>query len=92
MLEANERKTKSVRRLGTVDIAALRERVLAIPEEMWAAENATKPNRFGALDTTRHIVFRFVKNRFDCRHSDDGPLCAQWKDVLLPVMEGATQP
>jgi hypothetical protein len=91
MLEANERKTTSVRRLGTVDIAALRERVLAIPEEMWAAENATKPNRFGALDTTRHIVFRFVQNRFDWRRSDEGPLWAQWKDVLEPVMEAATK-
>jgi len=62
-LTANPRKTKTVRRLGSVDVAALRDGVLAIPEAVWAAENAAKPNKFEVLDTTRHIVFRFVDSR-----------------------------
>ena len=68
-MEANPRKTKTVRRLGKVDISALREAVLAIPEQLWDAENADKPNRFEALDRTRHIVFRFVSNFQDWRQS-----------------------
>ena len=61
----NPRKTQSVRQLGTIDIAPLREAVLAIPEAQWDAENAAKPNRFETLSSTRHIVFRFVSNFVD---------------------------
>lgn len=86
----NPKKTGSVRRLGTVDIAALREAVLAIPEEVWNAEDAGKPNRFGALDATRHIVFRFVSNFDDWRDSYDRPLWAEWKPLLEPVLTAAT--
>ena len=53
---ANPRKTTTIRRLGAVEIAALKAAVLAIPEAVWDAENADKPNRFEALDKTRHIV------------------------------------
>ena len=42
---ANPRKTTGVRKLGPVDITALRAAVLAIPEAVWNAENASKPNR-----------------------------------------------
>ena len=34
-MHANPRKTPSVRYLGDVDIAGLREEILAIPEELW---------------------------------------------------------
>jgi hypothetical protein len=76
-MHANPRKTSSVRRLGTVDIAPLREAVLALPEAVWDAENEAKPNKFGALGTTRHIIFRFVSNFLDWRDSYDLPL---WRD------------
>ena len=45
-MEVNPRKTATVRRLGNVDVAALREAVLAIPEAVWDAEDQDKPNRF----------------------------------------------
>jgi Aspartyl/Asparaginyl beta-hydroxylase len=90
MMYANPRKTSTIRRLGSVDIAQLREAVLAIPEARWAAENAAKPNRFGALDATRHIVFRFVSNFQDWRDSHDRPLWPEWKPLLEPVLEAAT--
>lgn len=92
MLEANPRKTSLVRPLGKVDIAALREKVLAIPEDVWNAENASKPNRFGALDATRHIIFRFVANFRDWRGADDKPLWAEWRALIEPVLKAATEP
>ena len=91
VIHANPRKTESVRELGTVDIEHLRDAVLAIPESVWDAENASKPNRFGALDATRHIVFRFVSNFRDWRDSYDGPLWAEWKPLLEPVLAQATK-
>ena len=92
MLQPNPRKTTSVRVLGSVDIAALREAVLAIPEAVWDAENADKPNRFEALDKTRHIVFRFIDNFQDWRQSHDRPLWAQWRALIDPVLAQATRP
>ncbi len=86
----NPRKTLTVRRLGTVDIAALRAAVLDIPEGAWDAENDGKPNRFDALDKTRHIVFRFVSNFRDWRDSYDRPLWTSWRDLLEPVLRQAT--
>jgi hypothetical protein len=90
MIEPNPRKTKSIRRLGTVSVTRLMEAVLAVPEAIWDAENASKPNRFGALDATRHIVFRFVSNFRDWRQSYDRPLWSEWKSLLEPVLAEAT--
>ena len=91
-MHINPRKTTSVRPLGKVDISGIREAILAIPEEIWDAENADKPNRFEALDRTRHIVFRFVSNFQDWRESYDRPLWAQWRERLEPVLAEATRP
>ena len=91
-VQPNPRKTASIRRLGTVDIAALREAVLTIPEEIWNAENESKPNRFGALDATRHIIFRFVSNFLDWRQSYERPLWNDWRTLLEPVLAAATAP
>lgn len=92
MLQPNPRKTTSVLSLGSVDIASVREAVLAIPEATWDAEDANKPNRFGALDRTRHIVFRFVSNFEDWREAYDRPLWAEWRARFEPVMAQATRP
>ena len=91
-IQPNPRKTTSVRHLGHVDIAALRAAVLAIPEGVWDAENADKPNRFEALDRTRHVVFRFVSSFQDWRQSYDRPLWVQWRELLEPVMAQAVRP
>lgn len=88
---ANPRKTTGVRALGAVDIAALRAAVLAIPEDVWTAENADKPNRFEALGTTRHIVFRFIDSPRDWRGSHDRPAWAQWFQLLEPVLGQAVR-
>lgn len=88
---ANPRKTTSIRPLGKVDIGSLLAAVLAIPESVWDAENADKPNKFEALDKTRHIVFRFVDSTRDWRGSHDRPQWAQWKSLLEPVMTQAVR-
>jgi hypothetical protein len=90
-MQPNPRKTTSIRRLGNVEIGALRDAVLALPESVWQAENDSKPNRFGALDATQHIIFRFVSNFLDWRESYDAPLWNEWKSLLEPVLTGATE-
>lgn len=92
MIDPNPRKTASIRRLGPVDIARLRAAVLALPEAVWDAENASKPNRFEVLDRTRHIVFRFVSDLKDWRSAFDRPLWAEWRALLEPVLAQATAP
>ena len=87
---ANPRKTQSVRQLGTVDVTSLRDAVLAIPDNVWELENSRKPNRFEALASTRHIVFRFVSNVADWRASYDRPLWRQWQPSIEPVLASAT--
>lgn len=86
----NPRKTTSIRRLGTVDIADLKAAILAIPEELWDFENSDKPNRFEALDATRHIVFRFVSDFSDWRSSYGRPVWDAWRHLLEPVLKAAT--
>lgn len=84
--QPNPRKTSSIRQLGAVDIEALRSAVLAIPEAVWDEQDAEKPNKFEALDRTRHIVFRFVDSTRDWRGSHDRPLWAEWRALLEPVL------
>ena len=88
---ANPRKTTGVRKLGSVDIAGLRAAVLAIPEDVWDAENAGKPNKFEALDATRHIVFRFIDSPRDWRGSHDRPAWPRWRGLLEPVLAQAVR-
>jgi hypothetical protein len=89
---ANPRKTNTVRQLGPVDVTALREAVLAIPEDVWNAENASKPNKFEVLDETRHIVFRFVDSPRDWRRSHNRPAWPEWRGLLEPVLTQAVRP
>jgi Aspartyl/Asparaginyl beta-hydroxylase len=87
---SNPRKTKATRRLGFVDIAELREAVIAIPESVWDHENTEKPNRFDALDATGHIVFRFVSSFRDWRDAYDRPIWQDWRYLVQPVLDAAT--
>ena len=92
-MQPNPRKTTSLRHLGKVDIAQLREAVLAIPESVWDATNEIKPNkRYKAVNQARHIIFRFITSNQDWRESADWPLWQEWRERLLPVMEQATRP
>lgn len=87
----NPRKTATIRPLGAVDIAALSAAVQAIPETVWDAENAGKPNKFEVLDQTRHIVFRFLDSPHDWRRSYDRPAWPRWRVILAPVLDRAVR-
>ena len=87
----NPRKTTAVRELGPVDVAALTERVLSLPESVWDAQNAAKPNRFEELAGTRHIVFRFVETSIDWRVSRTLGLWEDFAEVLEPVLAEASR-
>ena len=89
---ANPRKTTAVKHLGPIDIDALRDAVLALPQSTWDRENADKPNRFEALDKTQHIVFRFVDKLGDWRQSHDRPMWGEFQALLEPIMAQATAP
>lgn len=91
-MQSNPRKTDTVRRLGPVDVTALLDAVMQIPDDVWNAENSTKPNRYEALGHTRHIVFRFVSDPEDWRKSYDRERWAEWRALLEPVMVAATKP
>ncbi|WP_353230663.1 aspartyl/asparaginyl beta-hydroxylase domain-containing protein [Novosphingobium sp.] len=86
---ANPRKTPTVRALGQIDVSALQAAVRAIPEAVWDAENARKPNKFDVLGGTRHIVFRFIDSPVDWRGSYDCPPWAAARALLEPVMAHA---
>ena len=88
---ANPRKTTGVRPLGPVDMTALQEAVRAIPEDIWNAENHSKPNKFEVLDQTRHIVFRFIDSPRDWRGSHDRPAWQAWRRLLEPVLVQAVR-
>lgn len=88
---ANPRKTTTARKLGPVDIAALRKAVLAIPEDVWDAENTSKPNKFRVLKETRHIVFRFLNSPRDWRKSYDCNAWPKWRALLEPVLAEAVR-
>lgn len=90
-MNANPRKTTTVRHLGPVDITTLKTAVLAIPEAVWDAENAAKPNRFEVLDATQHIVFRFIDSPRDWRGSHDRAAWPHWRGVLEPVLAQAVR-
>lgn len=88
----NPRKTTSFRELGPVDIAELKQAVAAISDAQWGAANASKPNKFDALDKTEHIIFRFVSSLADWRQAYEGPLWSQWRAKLEPVLAAAVAP
>ena len=86
MSKINLNKTDSFRDLGPVNIEPLKKRVELISEEFWEDQNAQKPNKFGALGATRHIVFRFIKSFKDHRFYTDGKLWEDWEEVLKPIL------
>ena len=88
----NPRKTASLRPLGKVDVAKLREDVLAIPDPIWDFENSGKPNDYRVLARTRHILFRFVDTTRDWRSSHDRPLWEAWRPRLEPILRQAVAP
>lgn len=85
-------KPATVRDLGPVDIATLRDRVAALSEQVWAGENARKENDFEVFHHTRHIVFRFTPGNRDPEDHYETQGWAVWRGLLEPVMAAAVEP
>lgn len=83
----NPNKTKQIRILGEVDVSELKKKVLALPNKQWADQNEVKPNKFGVLDKTEHIVFRFINSFKDHRFYSDNAIWEDWKEVIEPILE-----
>ena len=71
---------------------ACAKRCSRFPRSCGTPKMRGKPNRFGALGATRHVVFRFVSNFLDWRDIYDRPLWNEWKALLEPVLAAATAP
>ena len=85
-------KPRSLRRLGPVDVAALRRQVARLSEKAWRREDAVKDNDYTCFAHTQHIVFRFVPEDLAgvCFYSR--PIWNVWRTCLLPVMAAAVVP
>lgn len=83
-------KPVTVRRLGPVDVEALRALVARVSDTVWRREDAVKENAFFCFAHTRHIVFRFPprERTGPCYYSR--PIWNVWQRWLLPVMAQAT--
>lgn len=87
----NEHKTKLMRHLGEVNIDQIQEKLRCLDDEFWISANEHKPNKFAALQSTQHIVLRFVSSYDDWKSSYDLPHLDQWKTMLYPVLDKATE-
>jgi len=91
-IESKYPKTNFYNHLGKADVGALIKRVKDIPESLWKSENEGKPNQFGELNDTSHILLRFIKDNGNAFDFYDHPvLWDEWNDVLLPIMEQAAK-
>lgn len=92
--EINPRKTESIRPLGAVDISAVRDAILAIPDSGWdtADDFAANYNKRGALRSTAHVVFRFCDRRRQPCPVFDLPAWEPWASRLQPILEAAAAP
>tara|TARA_B100001109_G_C18863659_1_gene475507 strand:- start:5485 stop:6093 length:609 start_codon:yes stop_codon:yes gene_type:complete len=86
MDKINPYKTEFFRELGEVNIEALKARIDQLSVQFWEDQNAQKPNKFGALGSTRHIVFRFINSFKDHRFYSDSKLWEDWEEVLSPIL------
>lgn len=86
----NPLKTSDMRLLGNVEVAELRQKIDSIPDWLWNAENKAKPNKFDALTTTQHIVFKFVDTLDSHCDYHERPLWGLWKASIQPLLAAAT--
>jgi hypothetical protein len=85
-------KPKSVRDLGPVDPAALRDQVVRVSEQSWTLEDGRKENDFEVFHHTRHIVFRFTPSNRDPLDYYDTPAWQVWQPLLQPLLDAAILP
>lgn len=84
-----------IRMLGAVDekaLTALRDRILS-NDHLWDIADYKKRNDLECFTTTRHIIFQFpVALKGSHTDSNYTDMWQEWKNVLVPVIEGVTRP
>ena len=90
---ANPRKTDTVVDMGPIDISTIRDRIIAIPPEVWEREQANSPNynQGGVLKQTRHIIFKFSNKISQPFMYFDMPIWSEWEASLQPIMDTAVK-
>ena len=91
--EVNPNKTATVRELGAVDVRALTEAVVALPDSAWdkTEDFEANYNKQGAIRSASHIVFRFCDRRAVPFRYFDMPVWEEWSEQLRPVLDAAVQ-
>lgn len=77
--------------LGIADIYELTQKVKAITPEVWKEQNAIKINQFFVLNTTKHILFRFIPDFNHLYDYTDWSLWNEYEDLLMPIMIQAAE-
>ena len=93
-MEINNNKTKSVSVLGKVDISDLIYRVKELSEADWDTQEDFEANynkEKGALLNAKHIILKFSNKQIKPYSYFECSRWADWKDVLLPIMNKATE-
>ena len=85
-------KTKTVRILGEVNVQAITELVLGLPDGLWEYETKNRNNDFKCFHSTEHIILKFHKSITDPSQFMTKPLWGIWEDKLMPLIKTAVKP
>lgn len=98
-MELNNKKTKSIFRIGPLDISILKNLVNNLNEVDWDTNEEFEVNynkqrnddsKLKALHFTKHIIFRFVDKRITPFQYIECSRWKEWSTTLLPILNIAT--
>jgi hypothetical protein len=85
-------KPKTIRELGSVDIAEVKDTLFSAPEKLWVTQDAVKENNFSCFHHTRHIVLRFIRGNRNHLDFYDNPGWFYFESVLRPIFDRVVKP
>ena len=97
-MEVNFNKTQSIEELGSFDISNLKLKVQELNNEDWDTNedyemnyNKSKTNNRGALNFTKHIIYRFTNKKENPFIYLASKRWDNFKELLLPLMDSVTE-
>jgi hypothetical protein len=97
-MEVNFNKTQNIEKIGSVDISKLILIVQELNIEDWDTNedfemnyNKSKTNNRGALNFTKHIIYRFVNKQNDPFEYFESSRWVNLEPILLAIMDQATE-
>lgn len=89
-MERNEKKVEKVSRIGEFEVYGLKEKLRTLRASEWDSEEDFNvhynKNKEGALNSTKHIVFRFANKKVEPYEYVNSSRWEEWKHLLLPLM------